>query len=76
MPSILEVIFAYFYLIFILTYTAVVHAYNVLYEGFKGDISFAILDKAFYKCIENYRPTKLEVSQGAVADCLRFMNTF
>ena len=43
---------------------------------FKGDISFAILDKAFYKCIENYRPTKLEVSQGAVADCLRFMNTF
>ena len=43
---------------------------------FKGDISFAILDKAFYKCIKNYRPTKLEVSQGAVADCLRFMNTF
>ena len=32
--------------------------------------------KEFYKCIKNYRPTKLEVSQGAVADCLRFMNTF
>ena len=43
---------------------------------FNGDISYAILDKAFYKNISNFLSTNLEVSQGAVADCLKCMNNF
>ena len=43
---------------------------------FNGDISYAILDKAFYKNISNFLSTNFEVSQGAVADCLKCMNNF